>query len=56
MRKEQFLKIIEDNNLKPSNEDDTNSLINDFSKPPKGTSIEELKDQESTTFVFKETI
>ena len=56
MRKEQFIQILEANNLKPGNDQDLNSLIADFSKPPKGTSLEELKEQESTTMVYKETI
>jgi len=37
--------ILEANNLKPGNEMDLDALIADFSKPPKGTSIEEIKEQ-----------
>lgn len=35
---------------------DLNLLIEDFSKPPKGATVEELKEQASTTTVFKDTI
>lgn len=56
MLRDDFIKILTEHNLKPGIDDELHKLIDDFSKPPIGTSIEESKELAPTAKVYKETI
>jgi len=56
MTRDAFILILETNNLKPGSNDDLNKLLDDFSKIPTNSSIEEVKEQSPTQWIFKDTI